>query len=230
MTRDDFKVKWRSDEEVEAIASDVRNRFAPNVKFVNVLNILNDHFVAKLEKNGHLLEIEAVAGLPATAPAEVCQRTNTLRVEHNVLEEAAMGKFEANFVMAHELGHIVLHTHFAQRFSTSGQFMQRVTDVKEESAESQATLFAIALLYPESEFRPHHSVDLVTAIYGLGRFDAEEAIIEYAERSKRRGYRNAIIGEESCPNCGNDILVPSADKLVCMECVPPSSFAKTFTP
>lgn len=62
---------------------------------------------------------------------------------------ASLGKGFENFILAHELGHIVMHRNYQQCFSKGLE--QKINFIKaDESAETQANRFAAQFLAPDS--------------------------------------------------------------------------------
>jgi hypothetical protein len=87
--------------------------------------------------------------MPDDNPAEVAINENgkTLFVDPEIWEDAKMGEPKSRYILAHELGHIVLHEHYVQPYSD-----QSATAYQEEkSTEWQAHRFAEFFLLGDSE-------------------------------------------------------------------------------
>jgi len=159
--RTDHKVKFRRCDEIKEIAEKARslcNQFdRPGFKVTNYLRMLANE---SLLKTG-LLRIRTFSAEEGEAPAYVTYNPTTLHVDQEIWGDADDGEPGARFILAHELGHIILHDHYAQPFS--GEKQKWIT-MDEESAEWQANTFADHFLISDHEVRTYINVK-DTAIY-----------------------------------------------------------------
>ncbi|MCE2932687.1 MAG: ImmA/IrrE family metallo-endopeptidase, partial [Hyphomicrobiales bacterium] len=103
----------------------------------------------KLSKNG-ILKITTFRGTTVSAPARVVFKPEfCLIIDEERLELLYLECPETKWIVAHELGHIVLHDSHAKAFSSDPALRIKFTQ-PEYSAEDQADLFAYYLLMPDS--------------------------------------------------------------------------------
>jgi IrrE N-terminal-like domain len=113
----------------------------------NICDFVTEILTKKLRGKGKLkIEFHSFDDLPEKA----CVTFNplTLHIVEQIWRDADLGKPYARRVVAHEIGHIVLHDHFAVAFS-DGKAAQLNFVQDEESGEWQANIFADYFLVPD---------------------------------------------------------------------------------
>jgi Zn-dependent peptidase ImmA (M78 family) len=159
--RTDHKVTFRRREEIKQIAERARSLGKEfdraGFQITNYLRMLAHE---NLLKTG-LLQIRTFSAKDGEAPAYVTYNPTTLHVDQEIWGDADDGEPGARFILAHELGHIILHDHYAQPFS--GEKQKWIT-MDEESAEWQANTFADHFLISDMEVCTYITVK-DTAIY-----------------------------------------------------------------
>ena len=191
--RKDYKVPFRTRESIRTIALRVRDYIGNSVD--ELVQNVNAYFrklaTEPILKTG-LVKIVFIAPGPQEAPAYITYKPTTLHVDKEIWDEAESGEPKARFILAHELGHVLLHDHHAQLFSEEKSGIWR----EEESSEWQADCFAEELLITESALR---------------EFVAPAAVAIYCsvERSVvvRRFGKTLRSSGDACPNCGNFSVV-----------------------
>jgi hypothetical protein len=228
--RRDYKVPFRREESLADSALACR-KFAGNENFArfNVVEFVERVLPRILEKKkkGHLT-IKFFDAIEGAAPAYVefnpsmtlhVDRSMTLHVDRETWELANLGDPYSKFVIAHEVGHIILHDHYAQAFSDDPN-AQITFAQDEESAEWQANTFAsYFLVTPQvlGAFRDpqelSRSCEVLQALANE-RFEAAEEARRRSERCARaRGYTG-----DACRNCGNFTLIVSCLSTKCDTC------------
>ena len=141
----DCKVRFRSYEQVSQIAASLRDR-------LGIDNLYNFNITKQLERmNGKRFgsagELTFDKYNDGKELAFVTYEPLVLHVDSDIWEEANFGEPMARFILAHEIGHVVMHAHYRQAFSFDEErgikFVQ-----PEERAETQAHWFAAKFLVP----------------------------------------------------------------------------------
>ncbi|MCA0245412.1 MAG: ImmA/IrrE family metallo-endopeptidase [Proteobacteria bacterium] len=217
---DDTKVPWLDASKIEEFALAWRkiegNSNASRFKIVEFLYETLPNLLV-----GKALEIITYDDLGEDSPAFVRflnQRKHgyqlvELHIENWVLENAKLDDEEARKIIAHEIGHIILHDVSAQKFSPGSEKNVRFLP-NEESGEWQAKRFADAFLVPlhvaasfdnPEELAEYCSVDIDCAKRRLISVRAEAI-----EKRNSSGY--------SCIKCGDYNLRTFGMSNFCMNC------------
>jgi Zn-dependent peptidase ImmA (M78 family) len=101
--------------------------------------------LVRLKKGQLEIKFDVLDG--AEPLAYVTHNPPILHINQGVWEEAKLGEPEARRIVAHEIGHLVLHDHYAQPFSVDESAQIKFVQ-KEERAEWQANAFASYFLLP----------------------------------------------------------------------------------
>jgi Zn-dependent peptidase ImmA (M78 family) len=134
----------------------------------------------------------------------------TLHVHREIWEDAEIGEPKSRFILAHELGHIVMHGYYQQAYSEDEK--ARLTFVPpEESAEAQANWFAALFLAPD-----HMTMHCknVTELCLQFNFPSDYASAKFNDSAR---YVPKYSGE-SCPKCNNFTLIRNGTCLTCDTC------------
>ncbi len=161
----DNKVRSRSSAVVRGFAHEWRNSADRGLNtYISVANYLEYLMPKKLHKKQIAISIceNLKDGLLAyvefkDSADRMTVHTNLL-VEKEIWELAKLGDPHSNFILAHELGHIVMHNSDAQPFSNDVSQRFRFLS-PDESAECQADLFADNFLIPDNIVDAFSSVD-----------------------------------------------------------------------
>ena len=141
----DYKVKLRTYSQISQITENLRDRLEiGNFYNFNIVNQLERMRGKRFDSAGELA-IETYGD--ANELAFVTYGPLVLHSDKDIWEEAKMGEPTARFILAHEIGHVVMHAHYRQAFSIDEKkgikFVQ-----PEERAETQAHWFAACFLVP----------------------------------------------------------------------------------
>lgn len=213
--RRDHKVAFCREETIEQLALILRQETAiQHLHFFNIVEFVIGPLRKYLEKKGRLLKIEFFDKAADDDPAYVAfDSVTTLHVDNEVWELADIGEPKNRFIIAHEIGHLLLHNHFAKAFSNSAEDRIKFAE-KEYSAEWQANTFASYFLLPTHIVTAFDNVEDLSRSCGVTRQDAtDRAAAVHVTRSP-----TAIYNGEACFKCGNFTLVRLGTNLRCFTC------------
>ena len=142
----DYKVRFRSYDQVAGLASQMRALLGiDNYYTFNIVHQLRKLKDKEFGIRG-CLNIELF--VDREDKAYVTFDPLVLHVHKDVWEEAEIGEPKARFIVAHELGHILMHGHYRQEFAEIDECHLKSFQ-PEEKAETQANWFAAAFLAPD---------------------------------------------------------------------------------
>ncbi len=205
----DYKVAFRSDDTVAELAR--RVRLGVRVDQFCQFNIVDA--IESLEgiefKGSGKLQIR-LFDEDEDDPAYVTFSPLTLHAHREIWQDAKLGEPKARYILAHELGHIVMHRHNRQAFSEDPRFKLKFP-LPQESAEAQANLFASHFLAPDHLARKcANSVELSLMFDYPGDF-ADSRMNALEKRTR------FYLGEP-CGECGNFTLLRGRMGLRCDNC------------
>jgi Zn-dependent peptidase ImmA (M78 family) len=218
----DHHVSFRSEETIAQIAISLRNTHGsacePSFDITDLVkNTLPK--LLKLQKKG-LLKIEFYdCCFIGDDPAYVSFNPLTLHVDNKIWTEAKAGDGYARFVIAHEIGHLILHDHSAKAFSRGKSDQIRFSD-NEHSAEWQANTFAGHLLLPTPVVQKLNNLTVITIVCNVGERVALDRLHAVRKDEERK---NRIFDGECCTQCGNFSLKRNGTLLKCGVC--PNTFS-----
>jgi hypothetical protein len=213
----DHKVKYLTREQVAATALAWWKLAERRGHTFNICKFVTDVLVKRLGGKGPLkikfYEYNERHELPERA-CVTFNPTLTLHIWRSIWDGANTGVPHDRFIVAHEIGHIVLHDQYAAAFSNDDEaklnFLQ-----KEESAEEQANAFADLFLAPDHVALSFRDVDTIALLCVVSDEMAtrrlRDALIE----------RNPIIriyDGEICCKCYNSTLISNGRQITCDTC------------
>lgn len=137
-------------------------------------------------------------------PAYVEHNPAILHCDHETWDDALIGEPKARFIVAHELGHVLLHDHYAQPFTEHGQ---KSIWMKEEFGEWQANTFADYFLVSDAAIERYFTPTSIAIYCGVEK--------DVALRRLGPGFR--YLGE-SCGKCGDFTMVRNGTCIKCDTC------------
>jgi hypothetical protein len=144
-------------------------------------------------------------------PANVTFRPRiALHIDKVVWADAKAGGEHSRYIVAHEIGHIVLHDHNAKAFSSDPSLRIRFAE-REYSAEWQADTFAEYFLVPDEAAKRFSDEGLLGAMCNVAAKLARKRLISYF------GSRGLLV-DAPCDNCGNFALARDDSALRCLVC------------
>lgn len=145
--RDDYHVPFQSEQYIADLALEWRKVGGINylTKF-NIVNFFNDFFI-KAFKRGPL-QLKLYQKDQKDRIAYVSYNPFILNAHQEIWQFAFQNDPFSRHVIAHELGHLLLHDHNAKSFSSDPDLRIKFSD-KEHSSEWQADCFASHFLAPD---------------------------------------------------------------------------------
>jgi hypothetical protein len=129
----------------------------------------------------------------------------TLHTDREIWRLAEIGDSDACEILAHEVGHVLLHDHYANAFSsdsTSQKLFERTS--KEDFAEWQAITFVGYLIIPTHAGKKFHDSKILAAVTNTPERLAQERLASILNEKK---ILNLSYEGEMCAGCGGFTLV-----------------------
>jgi Zn-dependent peptidase ImmA (M78 family) len=171
-----------------------------------VLGALTERFRSKGR-----LQIEFYDRNKNDDPAYVTFKPLTLHIDRKIWKSANDGVAYARYIVAHEIGHIVLHDEFAVAFSDEDAAQLKYLQ-DEESGEWQANVFAGYFLAPDHVALKLQDADVLA---GLCVITDELAKRRLTDAKNSKAVLTPSYEGEMCSECGNFTLVRNG---TCMKC------------
>lgn len=145
--RDDVLGEPRSFEQIESIAIAFRKNYGlkPNDR-VNIVDFVDQQFCRDFPHFAMIpVSAEEMGGDKARAEySPIC-----IKCREDIYLDASLGKGNAAEIIAHELGHIVLHERVLSKpLRNDGQMRFSLMNAMDRSTEAQADQFAIGFIIP----------------------------------------------------------------------------------
>jgi hypothetical protein len=211
----DHKVTYTTQETIAVIAANWRKRHGSSGKRTfNIIEFIETTLTICLK--GKSLRIEFYnrdfeQDNPAYVIFHPSEPIVTLWVDRKIWEDAKSGDGYARFVLAHEIGHIVLHDHSAQAFSNDPALQIRFAE-NEHSAEWQANKFAEYFILPDEIVLHFDDVELLVIFCEAPRILAKQRV------AALRAARRSLTLGDACDRCGNFTLVRNGTAIKCDTC------------
>jgi predicted metalloprotease len=138
----------------------------------------------------------------------------TLHVDRKIWKSAGEGEVYARYIIAHEIGHIVLHDEFAVAFSDEEAAQLKYLQ-DEESGEWQANVFAGYFLAPDHIALKLQDADVLA---GLCVITDELAAKRLNEAKNSKMKLNPTYEGEMCGWCGSFTLARNGNTTNCDTC------------
>lgn len=205
----DYKVRFRSYRAVAELAHEARKRMCVAHYFTfNIVKAIRRLVGKEFGKLGVLhLDVFERDNDPV---AFVTFNPLTLHVHREIWEDAELGEPKSRFILAHELGHMLMHGHYRQAFSEDEKSRLKFVQ-PEESAEAQANWFAACFLAPDYLARQCKNESELCLQFD---FPSDFASVKLDDIKR---HLPSYTGE-ACSTCGNFTLVRVAGRLKCETC------------
>lgn len=149
--------------------------------------------------------------------AYVSYNPTRLNIDRTIWHEAKIWDPKARYILAHELGHLTMHSHAEMAFSNVGE-NQLKSPPDEQSAERQANVFAHFLLVPDEALlggRPliDTAMEIAVPIWvvaTVSSYDEKRGVFQFIEE-------NAYTGD-LCERCGSSAVFRNGLDLHCADC------------
>lgn len=205
----DYKVRFRSYQTVAELASRVRERLGVAHRFkFNIVKLLRSLIGKEFEGLG-LLHLDLFEH-DHDPVAYVTFGPLTLHVHREIWEDADIGEPKSRFILAHELGHILMHGHHRQAYSEDEKARLSFPQ-QEESAEVQANWFAACFLAPDHLVRRYKDE---TELCLQLDFPPDFASIRFDDVKRN----SPKYSGEACLRCGNFTVIRSTGTVRCDTC------------
>jgi hypothetical protein len=194
--RADHNVRFTREETLAGLAltwrREARNQ---NDAYFNIVKFVEGILSGKTKQPFKINFLETAEG---ETPAFVTFNPRTLHIDRSIWDLADRGEPEARFIVAHEIGHLILHDHFAKAFSNDpGDRIQFA--VREYSAEWQANTFAFYFLLPDLIVAAYRSISELSTSCSVQESVARERVA----MSPRLNLLYSASESGVCPDCGN---------------------------
>lgn len=205
----DYKVRFRPYAKVSELALDVRRKLGVAHCFsFNIVRLINGLVGKAFSRLGEL-HLDIFDEHPEHL-AYVTFSPLTLHVDKEIWRLADLGEPKSRFILAHELGHLLMHEHHEQAFSEDGS--GRLTFIQpEESAETQANWFAACFLAPDHLARECRNETELCLQFD---FPKDYASIRLDDMNRNAPKRSGA----TCSSCGNLMIARSDGRLTCEPC------------
>lgn len=198
--------------EIELLRPYIRTEYGSQVDVVGFLEFLVSNGVYGREFRIELFDAPEDAELWKLAYVRMTDDKLFLYCDERLWFDAKAGDPDARYMLAHEAGHLVLHTNKSMTRHFSEVKAQALEAQEENRSEWQAHQFAEMFLVPSSRRLTCISTVQIATKYGVPKNIAEMA-------QKRSATKYAFDYEgESCSECGNFTLVRSGTRLKCDTC------------
>jgi len=179
----------------------------------NICRFIYNVLIPKLRGKGRL-QIKFYD--PVDLPEQACVTFDplTLHVVKKIWEDADRGEAYARFMIAHEIGHIILHDSRAAAFSGDEAAIVRFAQ-REESAESQANDFADLFLVPDHVALKLNNRDKIAVLCVVPDETAERRL--HDAHATREPLCPSYEGD-MCMNCHSFTVVQAGNLRKCDTC------------
>ncbi|UVO34016.1 ImmA/IrrE family metallo-endopeptidase [Bradyrhizobium arachidis] len=209
----DYRVRILSREDIAKIAMAWWSLACSGRHSFNICKFVLDVLPNQIKAKGKLV-LEFYDQGPGDAPAYVTFNPLTLHVDHGVWDAADRGEPYARYIIAHEIGHLVLHDRYAVAFSEEEAALLSYVQ-NEESAEWQAHVFAALFLVPDHIAIKFNDADLIAGLCVVTDSLAASCLDD--ARNAKFILTPSYEGE-MCPGCGNFTLTRDGIYLKCDTC------------
>ena len=209
----DYKVSRRDQREIASMAMVWRAADPANASSnsFDVTDLLQNHVLPRLAKEARHFLLQIDEDDPGDPLGWVDFDRGIVCFQKAIWTAAQHGDPLGRLVVAHEIGHLLLHRYQTTAFS-AGLSKKLNFVAPEESAEQQANWFAASLLVPDHVmFRLGHLEDETIAILTL-------TTAKLVSVRRRECETITLTADELCPRCGSISVVHLADNTLCVNC------------
>ena len=209
--RSDYKVTFRNEAAIENHALNCRRAAgACNSAYFNIIDFVESALrtiLRKLKKGE--LRISLFDSGPDDKPALVTFNPAALHVDREIWKLAKIGDPDARYIIAHEVGHLILHDNDAKAFSSNAKDQISFELMNEYSAEWQANVFASHFLLPSH---------IVAAVGCEQRLVNSCGVTAKLARDRLATIEPTRYSGNACSECGNFTIRPKGTHWKCYTC------------
>ncbi|MDN3273474.1 ImmA/IrrE family metallo-endopeptidase [Frankia sp. RB7] len=209
----DYRVRILSREDIAKIAMAWWSLARSGRHSFNICRFVLDTLPNRIKAKGKLV-VDFYDQAPGDSPAYVTFGPLTLHVDRRIWNAADRGEPYARYIIAHEIGHLVLHDQHAVAFSEEEAALLNYVQ-NEESAEWQAHVFAALFLVPDHVALRLNDADLIAGLCVVSDRLAADCL---SEAKNAKSIVPPRYEGEICWACGNLTLIPSGADLKCDTC------------
>lgn len=209
----DYRVRILSREDIAKIAMAWWSLACSGRHSFNICKFVLDVLPNRIKAKGKL-GVEFYDQGPGDSPAYVSFGPLTLHVDRGVWNAADRGEPYARYIIAHEIGHLVLHDRHAVAFSEEEAALINYVQ-NEESAEWQAHVFAALFLVPDHLAIKLNDTDLIA---GLCVVTDRLAADRLSDAKNAKSILTPSYEGEMCAGCGNFTLMRNGNYMTCDMC------------
>jgi len=181
--------------------------------FFNICDFVLGPLTQRYSSKGRL-QIELYDAANGDDLAYVTFKPLTLHVDKRIWKSARDGGPIARYIIAHEIGHIVLHDEFAVAFSDEKSAQLKYLQ-DEESGEWQANIFASYFLVPDHIARKLSDADVIA---GLCVVTDELAKKRLTDAKNAKTIVTPPYTGDMCTGCGSFTLLSIGMSTKCDTC------------
>ena len=198
----DHRVRIKSREDIAKFAMSWWSLANRRGHFFNICDFVLGPLTHRYSSKGPLV-VKFYDAADGDDPAYVTFKPLTLHVDKEVWKLARDGEPNARYIVAHEIGHIVLHDEFVVAFSDDEAAQLRYLQ-NEESGEWQANIFAAYFLVPDHVARKLADADVIAGLCVVTDDLAKKRLTE--ARSAKTIVTPPYTGD-MCTECGSFTLL-----------------------
>lgn len=221
----DHKVRFMSEAAVADAAAACRiigtARGSDLVNLKTILEELEAHGVESIyklrwSKPKGCLKIQIVEDSAHEFPAWVkFSAALTLFVQKTVWQRFIEGYSKEREIIAHEIGHIILHDSTAMPFVGDKRLYLKFTGSQEDFAEWQADTFAEHLLIPDTIIQKYMNAEKIAYHCNTENTYAKERLTRYISSLKPI---TTVFDDSPCPRCGDFTFSTFKNPPKCSSC------------
>jgi Zn-dependent peptidase ImmA (M78 family) len=210
----DHYVAYKGEESIAQTANKLRDAARLTGKFTfNIAKFVEECLPKFLRKEK--LDFDFYdRDFPQDDPAHVSFDPLTLHVDRQIWAAAKSDDSDARFIIAHEIGHIILHDHSAKAFSNDKSAQLSFAD-EGHSAEWQANTFAYHFLLPDSVVEELDDFDRLQIMCDVPARLAIDRLTKVRRRKEEHRRKVQKIEGDFCTRCCNFSLVRENTLLKC---------------
>jgi IrrE N-terminal-like domain len=209
----DHRVRIKSREGIAEIAMSWWSLADRYGHFFNICDFLLGPLTQRYRSKGRL-GVQFYDATHGDDLAFVTFKPLTLHIDNRIWKLAGKGEPYARYIVAHEIGHIVLHDEFAVAFSDE-EAAQLAYLQDEESGEWQANIFASHFLVPDHIALRLGDVDVIA---GLCVVTDELAAKRLKEAREAKKIVTPCYEGDMCSECGSFTLLRVGSSTKCDTC------------
>lgn len=198
--------------EIELLRPYIRTEFGSQIDVVGFLEFLVNNGIYGREFRIELFDAPEKAELSELTYVRMTGDTLFLYCDKGLWSDAKAGDPDARYMLAHETGHLILHTNKSMTRHFSEVKAELLGTEEESRSEWQAHQFAEMFVVPPSRRLMCMSVAQIATKYGVPK-----KIAELAQKRSATKYAFEYEGE-SCSECGNFTLMRNGTCLKCDTC------------